>query len=47
MKTLHLFSALAAALVFGAVSMSAQMLLLRRFLWRFEAAEAGVALFLS
>ncbi len=47
MKKLHIFSALAAALVFGAVSMSAQMLLLRRFLWRFETAEAGVALFLS
>jgi hypothetical protein len=47
MKKPHIFSALAAALVFGAVSMSAQMLLLRRFLWRFETAEAGVALFLS
>ncbi|MCL1921008.1 MAG: hypothetical protein FWG50_08010 [Kiritimatiellaeota bacterium] len=35
------------AITFGAVSMVAQTLLLRRFLWRFEAAEAGVALFLS
>jgi len=35
------------ALVFGAVSMAAQTLLLRRFLWRFESLETGVALFFA
>ena len=40
-------SALAAVTVFGAAAMVAQTLLLRRFLWRFESAETGVALFLS
>ncbi len=33
--------------VFGAVAMAAQTVLLRRFLWRFESAETGVALFLA
>ena len=45
-KLMHI-SALAAAALFGAVTMAAQTLLLRRFLWRFESAETGVALFLS
>jgi len=44
---LRSFSILAAATVFGVVAMVAQTLLLRRFLWRFEAAETGVAFFLS
>lgn len=35
------------AALFGAVALIAQTLLLRRFLWRFEAAETGVALFLA
>ena len=47
MRRTRSFSALSAATVFGAVAMAAQTLLLRRFLWRFESAEAGVALFLS
>jgi hypothetical protein len=47
MNTLRSFSALSAATVFGAVALAAQTLLLRRFLWRFESAETGVALFLS
>ena len=47
MRRYHSLSALAAATVFGAVAMAAQTLLLRRFLWRFESAETGVALFLS
>ena len=47
MKRLQLFSALSAATVFGVVAMAAQTLLLRRFLWRFESAETGVALFVS
>ena len=47
MKRFHSFSALSAATVFGAVAMVAQTLLLRRFLWRFESAETGVALFVS
>jgi len=47
MKNLRLFAVLSAAAVFGAVAMVAQTLLLRRFLWRFESAETGVALFLS
>ena len=47
MKRFHSFSALSAAMVFGAVAMASQTLLLRRFLWRFESAETGVALFLS
>lgn len=41
------FSTLSAAFAFGAVAMAAQTLLLRRFLWRFEAAETGVALFFA
>lgn len=45
-KLMHI-SALAAVTLFGAVAMAAQTLLLRRFLWRFESAETGVALFLS
>jgi len=47
MKSFRSFSALSAAWVFGAVALVAQTLLLRRFLWRFESAETGVALFLS
>ncbi len=47
MGKLRSFSVLASAAVFGAVAMVAQTLLLRRFLWRFEAAETGVAIFLS
>lgn len=47
MKHIRSFSALLAATLFGAVAMASQILLLRRFLWRFEAAETGVALFLS
>jgi len=47
MRKLRSFSVLAAAAVFGAVALVAQTLLLRRFLWRFEAAETGVAFFLS
>jgi hypothetical protein len=47
MKRFHTLLALASATVFGAVAMAAQILLLRRFLWQFEAAEMGVALFLS
>lgn len=38
---------MSASAVFGALAMVAQTLLLRRFLWRFEAAETGVSLFLS
>lgn len=41
------FPVLSAAFVFGAAAMAAQTLLLRRFLWRFEAAETGVALFFA
>lgn len=33
--------------MFGALALACQTLLLRRFLWRFEAAEEGVALFLA
>ena len=47
MKRFRTFAVLAAAAAFGAVAMAAQTLLLRRFLWRFESAETGVALFLS
>ncbi len=47
MKRCGVISALGAASVFGALAMVCQTLLLRRFLWRFEAAEAGVALFLA
>lgn len=47
MKRARSFSALGAAFVFGALALAVQTLLLRRFLWRFEAAEAGVALFLA
>lgn len=47
MKNPRSFAVLSAAAVFGAVAMAAQTLLLRRFLWRFESAETGVALFLS
>ena len=47
MKQARTFSALGAACVFGALAMACQTLLLRRFLWRFEAAEEGVALFLA
>ena len=36
-----------AATAFGAVTLAAQTLVLRRFLWRFESTETGVALFLS
>ena len=36
-----------AAAAFGAVTLASQTLLLRRFLWRFESTELGVALFLS
>jgi hypothetical protein len=36
-----------AAVAFGAVTLAAQTLVLRRFLWRFESTETGVALFLS
>ena len=45
-KLMHT-SALAAVTLFGAITMAAQTVLLRRFLWRFESAETGVALFLS
>ncbi|MEI7900509.1 MAG: hypothetical protein WCK89_09655, partial [bacterium] len=47
MKRLHSFSALSAVTMFGAVALVAQTVLLRRFFWRFESAEIGVALFLS
>ena len=47
MKPFRSFSVLSAALAFGAVTLVAQTLVLRRFLWRFESAETGVALFLS
>ena len=36
-----------ASAAFGAVTLAAQTLILRRFLWRFESTETGVALFLS
>lgn len=47
MKGRRSFATLLAAAVFGALALLAQTLLLRRFLWRFESAEMGVALFLS
>ena len=47
MNRLLSFLALSAVTAFGAVAMAAQTLLMRRFLWRFESAETGVALFLS
>lgn len=47
MKIFRSFSAFSAVAVFGAVSIAAQTLLLRRFLWRVEPAETGVAVFLS
>jgi len=47
MTSRRTFSALSAAVVFGALALLAQTVLLRRFLWRFESAETGVALFLS
>ena len=36
-----------AAAAFGAVTLASQTLLLRRFLWRFESTELGVAIFFS
>ncbi|MDD2460564.1 MAG: hypothetical protein WC328_04620 [Kiritimatiellia bacterium] len=47
MKRYRGFTVCLAAAVFGAVTLASQTLLLRRFLWRFESAELGVALFLS
>ena len=47
MRSFRIFAVLSASVVFGALAMVAQTLLLRRFLWRFESAETGVALFLS
>jgi hypothetical protein len=47
LKRLRALSAGFAAAAFGAVTLASQTLVLRRFLWRFESTETGVALFLS
>jgi len=47
MNSLRALSVMLAAVAFGAAAMVSQTLLLRRFLWRFEAAETGVALFFA
>lgn len=47
MKRFRGFTVCLAAAAFGAVTLASQTVLLRRFLWRFESTELGVALFLS
>ena len=47
MNGFRTFSVVSGAVAFGAVTLVAQTLVLRRFLWRFESAETGVAIFLS
>lgn len=47
MKRFRGFTVSLTAATFGAVTLASQTLLLRRFLWRFESTELGVALFFS